>query len=274
MSFLLRKCIVVYMPPRPDKREQRHTELLEVAREVLISMGLSGFSVEQVAKLSGYSRPTIYAHFGSKKAILDALAARNLEVGRGLMERAAKVGGTAREQAFALIFSYEVMARFHPQEFHLTELLGMPWVRVNLPKATAMAFSSMIEAYYDALHTQVEVAVSEGELELRPEMTTGNIVFHSLSMSYGIYTSIIKERIILRRSGSAEPWTEARTALQCYWDGIGWGGGRSQVEYDEFAEQLLKETFPELWLEAEMEKLKRESGIGAGSGMDAGQMAE
>ena len=249
------------MEPRSDKRKQRRAELLDVAREILITSGLSGFSIERIAKRSGYSRPTVYGHFGSKEAVFDAVAGKNLQVGRELMGRAMQFEGTPREKAFALILGYEVMARFHPEEFHMTELLGMPWVRENLPAGIATGFRSMIEAYSAALTAQVERAVEVGELVLPPRMTVGNVVFHSLTMAYGIYTSIIKERIILSLAHPVDPWEEAREALQCFWDGIGWRITGGDGGYAELADRFLKELFPEFWVQLEVAKLREKSGI-------------
>ncbi|MGI9241467.1 MAG: TetR/AcrR family transcriptional regulator [Verrucomicrobiales bacterium] len=254
------------LPPKLDKREQRHLELLIVARDVLIRSGLAGFSIDQVAKLAGYSRPTVYSHFSSKNEVLDALARKNLELGVELIEQAKRFEGTARERSFALVLGYEVMARFYPEEFHVTELLGMSWVRESLPKSTAGAFASMVETFYAALLQQIERAVEEGELVLRPGLTKGNVVFHSLAMANGIYSAIIKERIILRLSDPAEPWAEARAALQCYWDGIGWQEAETEIGYPEVADRFLKESFPELWLQLEVEKLKKASGLSSGVG--------
>lgn len=253
--------MVASMVPRPDKREQRYFELLDVARELLITTGLSGFSIERIAKQSGYSRPTVYGHFGSKEAVLEALAGRNLQVGRELTGRAMQFEGTPREKAFALILGYEVMARFHPEEFHVTELLGMPWVRENLPAGIAAEFRSMVEAYSAAMTAQVERAVEIGELVLPPRMTVGNVVFHSLTMTYGIYTSIIKERIILSLAHPVDPWEEARAALQCFWDGIGWRNTSGDGGCRELADRFLKELFPEFWVQLEVAKLRKESGI-------------
>jgi AcrR family transcriptional regulator len=254
--------MVVAMAPKPDKRELRYRELLDVAREIVITSGLNGFSIERMAKSAGYSRPTVYAHFGSKEAVINSLAESNMEVASELMARAMEFEGSAREKAFALVLGYEVMARSHPEEFHMTELLGMPWVRTALPALIANAFRSMIEAYSDAMSSQVERAVAAGELVLPPGMTVGSVVFQSLSMAYGIYTSIIKERIILALAESSDPWADARAALQCYWDGIGWRRSGGDGDHMVVADRFFKESFPDLWLELEVEKLREQSGIG------------
>lgn len=69
---------------------RRREHLIEAARELLVSRGFHGLSLEEVARKAGVTRKTVYNHFGSKlgllEAIFDAVAAKG-EVWR-LMEAA------------------------------------------------------------------------------------------------------------------------------------------------------------------------------------------
>ena len=97
-------------------------------------------------------------------------------------------------------------------------------------------------------------------------VTVGNVVFHSLSMTYGVYTSIIKERIILKLSQPVDPWAESRAALQCYWDGIGWSGRSDEVDYSAVADRFMQEVFREEWLGLKLadERVRLEAGLAGG----------
>tara|TARA_R110002126_G_scaffold29442_1_gene97334 strand:+ start:240 stop:734 length:495 start_codon:yes stop_codon:yes gene_type:complete len=131
--------------------------LLAAARELLITGGLMALGIEQLSKVTGYSRPTIYNHFASRDAILLALAQRNLEVTSELIAKARRFDGTTRERAFGLILAYELTARFEEGEFHVTEALGIPWVRSTLEEEDAREFIAMVIAYSNNLTELVEL---------------------------------------------------------------------------------------------------------------------
>ena len=246
------------MDGTPSKRDQRRRQILEIARDLLIEEGLIGLTFEELARRADVTRQTIYGYFSSHGEILAGVAEQNLAVMTALMERASGFEGTYRERVFGLILAYEAMARFETAEFHLMEFLGMPWVRARLPEEVASAFAATVSSYFRKVESLVEGGVNTGELVLREGVTVGNIVFHSLSMSYGIYTSIVKERIVLALSEPKDPWQEAREALQSYWDGIGWAGSRAEIDYSAVAQRFIETVFRDYWIESEVGRLRDE----------------
>lgn len=85
------------MSPRPYRLGQRQaatdqtrTRIVEAARELLAAeAGVSGFSVDAVARQAGVARMTVYYQFGSKAGLLEALFDQLAM--RGGMERMAEV---------------------------------------------------------------------------------------------------------------------------------------------------------------------------------------
>lgn len=67
------------MPARLPASERRH-QLLDVALEVFADHGFHGTSMNQVAEAAGVTKPVLYQHFRSKKALyrelLDEVSAR------------------------------------------------------------------------------------------------------------------------------------------------------------------------------------------------------
>ena len=244
-----------------NRREKRHQRLLAIARDILVTEGMIGLSIQRLAKLAGITRPTVYSHFRSKQVLLTGVAEQNIQVTRRLMERASSFEGSHRERAFGMILGYEVMARFETEEFHMTEFFGMPWVRTKLPEEVAAAFAESVSAFYSQVRNLVEAAIAAGELILPRGMTAETLVFHSLSMSYGMFTSIIKERIILQLSAPVDAWQEARDALQCFWDGAGWKRESEDADYGAVAERFLKELFPNYWIKQEIDRLREREGM-------------
>jgi hypothetical protein len=74
-----------------------------------------------------------------------------------LIAKARRFDGTTRERAFGLILAYELTARFEEGEFHVTEALGIPWVRSTLEEEDAREFIAMVIAYSNNLTELVEL---------------------------------------------------------------------------------------------------------------------
>jgi AcrR family transcriptional regulator len=64
--------------PRPSG-EERHRAILETAERLLAERGLDGFSVDDLARGAGLSRPTFYFYFASKEAVLLTLLDRVID---------------------------------------------------------------------------------------------------------------------------------------------------------------------------------------------------
>lgn len=68
------------IPIRQRQRQQTRDVILEVALAEIAESGLSGVRIEQIARKSGVTRPTVYAHFPTREDFLRALQSRT-EVG-------------------------------------------------------------------------------------------------------------------------------------------------------------------------------------------------
>jgi AcrR family transcriptional regulator len=60
-------------------REERRTQLLEVAREVVLRHGYRKANLGDVAREAGVSRATVYNYFSSKEQLLRAIVAQEVE---------------------------------------------------------------------------------------------------------------------------------------------------------------------------------------------------
>ena len=57
------------VPPRRLPAPRRRRQLLDVALERFSEGGLYGTSMEQIAEAAGVTKPVLYQHFGSKRAL-------------------------------------------------------------------------------------------------------------------------------------------------------------------------------------------------------------
>lgn len=61
---------------RERQLQQTRAVILEVALAEIAELGLSGIRIEQIARKSGVTRPTVYAHFPTREDFLRELQAR------------------------------------------------------------------------------------------------------------------------------------------------------------------------------------------------------
>ncbi len=64
------------VPIRERQRQQTRDAILEVALAEIAEFGLSGVRIEHIARKSGVTRPTVYAHFPTREDFLRELQAR------------------------------------------------------------------------------------------------------------------------------------------------------------------------------------------------------
>ncbi len=82
--------MTVKSPGRPKDLEKREA-ILDAAVHLFAEKGLQGAPIEAIAAASGVSKVTVYAHFGDKAAILEAIVKR--ETDRLSHELTAETGG-------------------------------------------------------------------------------------------------------------------------------------------------------------------------------------
>src|SRR5438445_13766801 len=71
-------------------REVRRGQLLQLAEELFMERGYGGFSIDDLCRAAGVSRPIIYEHFGSKDGLYVACLSRiRLEFEQALLAAAA-----------------------------------------------------------------------------------------------------------------------------------------------------------------------------------------
>jgi TetR/AcrR family transcriptional regulator, repressor of fatR-cypB operon len=114
---------VEWMPPRAAGRSRDTQEaLLGAALELFVARGFHGTAVPEVARRAGVAAGTIYHHFASKEALVNALYRKWKERVAAQVLGAFAADAAPREQFRAV---WHAMARFageHPKAFAFLEL--------------------------------------------------------------------------------------------------------------------------------------------------------
>jgi len=130
-------------PKRPGRprSELADRAILDTALKLFVEGGIEGANIDQIAKISGVARTTIYRRWRSREALI----AQAIEVGRGLPEQQAiatrlPLGRLAERLADAIVdlvtaFDYQrVVARLVGSLPSYPELMAVYWNRYVLPR--------------------------------------------------------------------------------------------------------------------------------------------
>ena len=106
---------------------ERRAQLLGVARRLFARDGYRGASMESIAEAAGVTKPVLYQHFSSKRALYSALLANDLGRLTGELEAAFSQAGSNEERLRQGFGAYLDFVDRHEDAFRLlfTEALGL-----------------------------------------------------------------------------------------------------------------------------------------------------
>ena len=99
------------MPSKEEMREASTRKIMETALELFAVQGFHSTSMNKIAKEAGVSKGLIYNYYESKDALLFAIVAYALEVGKSIMEPY-KEGADPKESLKNMILEYRLSPRW------------------------------------------------------------------------------------------------------------------------------------------------------------------
>ena len=105
----------------PEYRAERRAHILAAARRCFVRDGFHGTSMQDLVDEAGVSSGAVYRYFSSKDAVIEAIAAENLDQIVGVMQKSVEEGLTA-EAAIAAVLKF-VTARHSEDGFAAIALL-------------------------------------------------------------------------------------------------------------------------------------------------------
>lgn len=215
------------LSPKQAEIQSRESRILELALPMVAKAGLSGLSMEAIAKEMSYAKGTIYNHFSCKEEILLALAIQANEKRLELFEAAAASQTLTRHKIsaigvacedyrlrFADLFGIDCMVR------HVTV-----WEKASEKRRDMMAQCE--HRCMTMVGTIGQEAASRGELDLdringaKGKHGVQDIVFGIWSLTYG--GMIIDDTSPgLEQIGIKDTFAAIRRNCQALMDGYHW----------------------------------------------------
>jgi TetR/AcrR family transcriptional repressor of mexJK operon len=148
--------------PRKGQRLSSRERIAKVAKNLFVSKGYEGVSVDEIAREANVSKPTIYAHFGSKEAlflsILDAWCATISAplVGQGASDRPIEEVLRAHARTYTRLI-------FDPSVLDMNRLLIAEARRV--PDTARRYYEVGPNSAYKAIASFLQERISTGEID-------------------------------------------------------------------------------------------------------------
>lgn len=223
---------------------KRESQILDVAREMLLEDGYHGLGMDRIAEALEYSKGTIYQHFPCKEEILLALANEALDARVRMFRRAATFRGRPRERMAAVGLASEMFARLYPHHLHVEQVVRLHsvWEKTSEKRRNLMR---MCEAQcMSTVGGIVRDAVAAGDMTLPAGIEPEHVVFGLWAMNYGAQ-SFASSGEPLAELGIADAAKSLRDNCNHLMDGYAWKPLTSEFDYDECQARIAMDIFPD-----------------------------
>jgi AcrR family transcriptional regulator len=165
--------------------QERETQILRLARPILLREGYQALSMERLASMMEYAKGTLYNHFPNKEEIVLALAIESMELRFQFFEVAASEEAPSRHRLMAIGSACELYTQRFQEHFAIEE-----WIRNSTiwdkSSARRQDLIRQCEGRCVALVAGiVRDAVQANELTLANDMTGEEMIFGFWSINYG-----------------------------------------------------------------------------------------
>ncbi len=234
---------------RTRERAEREQRILAVGRRLLLERSFAGLTMDRVAEKIEYSKGIVYKHFTSKEDLICGMTAEFLAEILGFFRRAAVFHGSTRERLTAIVVAAQLHFKLAPDQFEVQQISTMDatTARASAPrKAEVERLTAQLLEFFRAL---ADEAVRDGDLTLSSATARDTLVHGAWCMLAGAETLGRHER--LRRIFKHTDLDAAlRRNLQAFLDGHGWKPLSRRHDYEDTAQRVLREVFPQESLRA------------------------
>ena len=227
---------------RNDIKSKREQFMLERARELSNKDGFQALNLPELAKLSGYSKPTIYKYFPNKEDLMVALATESAAKQIDYFERAITFNGRPREIIHGIYSLNTGPLKDATYDFLLIHTNN---IRSQATPERQKMLDHFEERRIEIIAGIVREALKNGDLMPPKRITEYELVFTMMATSLGGYLLQASDSPVTRKWFEKINFTHkafGRTVL----DGIGWHPLSSEWDYSKTIKRFYSEVFPEL----------------------------
>lgn len=223
---------------------QREDLFLDHARELLLTAGYHGLTMDRIAQATGYSRGTIYQHFRCKEDMIATLVHRGMERRLDMIERSAAFQGRTRERMQAVGVAVDLFVRLYPDDARLLQLGNVHAVIQKASETALFTMRSCVRRSMDIATGIVREAVAQGDLVLDEHTPPEEITFNLWAITEGGH-GVASSWPPPAELGIQDPFDVVTRGCERLCDGYGWRPLTSEWDYEKTRQRIREELFPE-----------------------------
>ena len=221
----------------------RDAVVLQEARELLLTEGYYGMTMDRIAEASDCPKGTIYQRFTCKEDVLLALAGQCLEKRLDMVRRGGSYPGRARERMAAVGEALSLFVRLHPDDSRIIHNAGGPIREKGSPERVE-ALTRLERETVRFANGIVADAVAQGDLHPENGLTAEHVTFAISALADGSY-AMMENDVPQRALGIAYPVEELWRAYNRLADAFGWRPLFAECDWDEILADIRRTIFPE-----------------------------
>lgn len=200
-----------------QERSNRDQLILNIARELLVESGVSGLSMQAIAKKTDYSKGTIYQHYQSKEDVIAKLVVVSGKKIVSMIDEAMAQGSTLRHKIMLISAVFLINARQQPEVSSLVSMVKSPQFQNKLSKCNQDAIA---ELDHEILSRVISLFRKEPDFNCDK---VKDAAFGWWSMQWGVRNVLLNEWET-EKLGFDDPLEFFFRSLNTFLDGLGVSG--------------------------------------------------
>ena len=237
---------MVELTRKQREMELRTTEILRVARQILISAGFQGLSMDLVASQMEYAKGTIYNHFPNKEEIVLALAVQSMELRRKLFEQSAGITGRPRHRMMAVGAACEFFTQHCTDDFLVEQCIRNQSIWEKSSEQPQNLIRQCESQCMGIVVGIVRDAIAQHELVIPASLTPEEFVFGFWAINYGSQI-LTYSSPSLPAIGINDPFNAIRVHCCTLLNGFAWQPLMMIDEYIDSLKTLNESLQPKFW---------------------------
>lgn len=148
------------------EKEERKRVILDAAEKLFFAHSYDAVSMDEIARATELSKPTIYLHFQDKESLFMSIVERGYRIQYGMMQAAAKDADSGMDQLAAIGISYHRFVTTHPDYHRVLNYFrsGRFDVLEDTGNETLEAVYRALQDIFELNYAAIETGIRDGTL--------------------------------------------------------------------------------------------------------------